>query len=100
MPRSRRPKQCPGDNPLLRRAFEHAYELPERELERRYNIVQYQVNLNHEYRAWLRAKGIDPDTGKMTNLGFSFFRALVEQQNAARIATKPSVPDVRHSERA
>src|SRR5690348_10251466 len=101
MLRHRQPKHCPGDNALLRRAFERAYDLPERELERRYNIVQYQVNLNHGYREWLRSKGIDPDTGKMTDRGFAFFRALVEQQNvAARAVQQRPMSDVRHSEQA
>ncbi len=101
---SRTLRRLPGDNPLLRRAFERTYDLPERELERRYDVGNYQVNRSHAYREWLRRKGIDPDTGRMTTPGLSYFRALVQEQNetnrnrrAARIAAQATMPDVRHS---
>jgi hypothetical protein len=86
----RKPKRLhlPGDNPLLRRAFERELGLPLYELERRYNVVQFQVNLNHAYHEWLRAHGIDPDTGKMTDAGVAFFKMLIDEQNAVNRAKR------------
>jgi hypothetical protein len=40
------------------------------------------TSVSYDYYGWLRSKGIDPDTGKMTLDGFAFFRSLIEQHNA------------------
>jgi hypothetical protein len=80
----RNTKRIPGDNPLLRRAFEREFELPDRELERRYYVATFQVQLNQTYRDWLRAKGINPDTGEMTPEGLAFFKMLLDEDRSRK----------------
>jgi hypothetical protein len=46
------------------------------------------TSVEYDYHGWLRSKGIDPDTGKMTLDGFAFFRSLIEQQNARNRARR------------
>lgn len=48
-----------------------------------------------DYVEWLRAKGVEPTSGKMTADGLKFFGSLLEERNAAnrlkRQAPRPSV---------
>jgi hypothetical protein len=66
--RSPKPPRLAGDNPLLRHRFEA--ELHTAELE-----------LDDDYAEWLRAKGIDPGSGTMTEHGIASFKTLIEEQN-------------------
>jgi len=43
-----------------------------------------------DYRAWLSSKGIDPETGTMTEEGVAFFKTVIEEQNAVNRATRGS----------
>ena len=36
-----------------------------------------------DYAEWLRAKGIEPTSGKMTDDGLKFFGSILEERNAA-----------------
>jgi hypothetical protein len=80
--RSREVHPFPGDNPLLRRNFELNQGVPFYELERPYAVPHFRARVDALYHEWLRSKGIDPETGKMTVAGLAFFRTLVEDENA------------------
>jgi hypothetical protein len=37
-----------------------------------------------DYAHWLRTRGIDPDTGKMTAAGIAFFKSLLDEDRSAK----------------
>ncbi len=59
----RKPKRAPGYNSLLLDAW----------------LRDQDSLLDRD--DWLRSKGIDPETGKMTLDGLAFFKQLVSEQN-------------------
>jgi len=59
-------------NRLLRQAYERVHELPPGELDRSYHIAHLQAELHADYRSWLRANGVDPETGPVTRVGVAF----------------------------
>jgi hypothetical protein len=42
----------------------------------------------YDYGGWLRSKGIDADTGRMTIDGFAFYKQLLEEQDARNRANR------------
>jgi hypothetical protein len=74
----RKSKRVPADNPLLRAAFVNHWDLhPSFRVGRRLS-----PDVLADYASWLRAKGINPDTGRMTPDGLAFFESLIRAQNA------------------
>jgi hypothetical protein len=90
--RQRHPKKPPrpaGDNPLLRAAFERdlradAFVDPD------FLSDAHPSRQSRVYREWLLHRGIDPDSGKMTEQGVAFFKTLIEEQNAVNRAKRSS----------
>ena len=74
-----RPRRLPGDNPLLRRAF-----IAEYASESQTGAAQGRGNLGEPYRQWLTARGIDPDSGKMSAEGLEFFKTLLDADRASK----------------
>jgi|SRR5581483_3592796 len=74
------------DNPALRRAFiaEQAADF-ETDVGR---PLTPRDDLGKPYHAWLRFRGIDPDTGTMTLDGFAFFKSLLPEDNARNRAAR------------
>jgi hypothetical protein len=64
-----RPKRLLGDNALLRAHFREVFASDPNED-------------RITYARWLRAEGIDPDSGRMTAEGLAFFRSVIEEANA------------------
>lgn len=71
-------KSLAGDYPLLRNAF-----LRENGQDTIPHPAYWQTPSTF-YSHWLRSKGIDPETGKMTDAGVTFFRKLLDQKNARK----------------
>lgn len=83
----RHPKRLQGDNELLRRRY--AQEMaqlmaesgpppaPEIPADESYPIHEH-------YSRWLRDKGIDPDTGRMTLDGFAFFKEVLDADRLSK----------------
>ena len=46
------------------------------------------TSLAYDYHGWLRSKGIDPDSGKMTLAGLAFFDELLAEQNTRNRAKR------------
>jgi hypothetical protein len=40
------------------------------------------------YREWLRERGIDPETGRMTTAGLAFFKVCLDEKNSTRTPRK------------
>ena len=41
-------------------------------------------SVQYDYYGWLRSKGIDPETGRMTIEGFAFFKALLDADRSRK----------------
>ena len=76
-------KRLAGDNPLLRRAYlaEHQRELDY--FSRR--LAERPDEFDGSYRTWLIARGINPDTGKMSDTGIAFFKSLLDEDRSGRV---------------
>jgi len=79
----KKPTRLAGDIALFRRAFLHECGIDPAAADFR----DY-PELHGSYRAWLSVRGIDPTTGKMTDKGLAFFRALLDEQNALNRAKR------------
>jgi hypothetical protein len=81
MTRFPRTKRCAGDNRLFREAYARHYGMD----------ASFVVDRGHspdacaDYAAWLRSKGIDPETGRMTVDGLAFFERLLAEQRASKL---------------
>ncbi len=92
----RKPKRLAGDNPILRRAFiaEQVGEfeahfgtpLAARGVADHFTsrLARGRDDLGEPYRVWLTARGIDPDTGRMTLDGLNFFKALLDADRSTK----------------
>ena len=76
-----------GDNPALRHLYilQHSLEpdLFERSATDRWLSETYGPE-SDLYAAWLRSKGIDPETGRMTEEGLAFFQRCLENEERDR----------------
>lgn len=74
---SRQRVRRPGSRPIRNQLLQHAFLL-----DIRAGLVPSKPTAgdsrSYDFFAWLRAKGIDPDTGRMTLAGFAFFKSLLD----------------------
>ena len=81
-----------GDNPVFRQLYvrEHSLQsdLFERSAADRWLSVTYGPE-SDLYAGWLRSKGIDPETGRMSEEGLAFFKRCLEMDELRRRSTKP-----------
>ena len=78
----KRPKRLPGDTPLLRDRFMQDFDFPPGSIHR---YPRWSEGVFDTYYEWLREKGIDPETGRMTLEGLAFFKQLLEDDRRKKL---------------
>ena len=87
-PKPKPPKRLPGDKEILRRRY--AREMAEHVIMEDGDpgigpddAIEVQSTYE-EYLEWLRSKGIDPETGRMTLDGLAFFKESLDAERLAK----------------
>ncbi len=74
------PPRLRGDNPVFWAAFARAWDMDPRFMVGR----RLSPGTTRVYVEWLRERGIEPETGKMTDEGLAFFKELLDADNDRR----------------
>lgn len=95
-------RRLQGDNPVFRQFYvrEHSLQsdLFERSAADRWLSETYGPE-SDLYAGWLRSKGIDPETGRMSEEGLAFFKQCLEMDARQRRSATPKNPPMNRVQR-